>query len=159
MHEAVSNSGPLIHLNEIDYLELFNLFKKIIIADKVFDEVGKDILNKLDNKEVVNIDSNKLKSLLPLIKYFKLQDAEIRCLYLARKQEALFLTDDLEARGAAKKLNINVHGTIGIVILAYKKDILTKNESKNIIWSLYNDSSLFLTEFLVNLALKEIDKI
>ena len=38
----------------------------------------------------------------------------------------LFLTDDLDARNVAIKYNIEVHGTIGIILRAFKDKIIDK---------------------------------
>ncbi|MDI6655380.1 MAG: hypothetical protein QME59_05780 [Candidatus Hydrothermarchaeota archaeon] len=54
-HEAVSNSGPLIHLAQIGKFHILKIFDRVYIPRKVYDEVniegkpGKEELNGLKN--------------------------------------------------------------------------------------------------------------
>ena len=49
----------------------------------------------------------------------------------------MFLTDDLEARDAANHLRIEVHGSLGIIAMAYKKRMIGLAEAKQLIFDLY----------------------
>lgn len=155
MLSAVSDSGPLIHLIEIKQLKLLNLFNVLIVPDSVLQEVGD--LN-LKNIKVVKVVDRDSASFIKLINKFKLQKAEIDALYLAKDTNSMFLTDDLEAREAANLFGINVHGSLGIIALAYKKQIISFTEAKQFILDLHNDSTLFLTKSLVDLAINELEK-
>jgi len=58
MVEAISNSGPLIHLAQIEKFELLNVFSKIYIPKEVFKEVcsagkqGEKELKKAENVKI-----------------------------------------------------------------------------------------------------------
>ena len=60
----------------------------------------------------------------------------------------LLFTDDLEARIVAKSYNIEVHGTIGILVRSFREGILTEKEVIAKLELLRTKSSLFLTKDL-----------
>ncbi len=153
MLDAVSNSGPLIHLNEINQIRLFNLFDTVSIPISVLEEVGELALK---NIKIVKVSEKDLK-FINSIKRFKLQEAEIDALYLAKSTNSIFLTDDLEARDAANYLGIEVHGSLGIISMAYRKKVIILTEARQFILDLYNDSTLFLTKYLVDLTIRELE--
>lgn len=155
MLNAVSNSGPFIHLSEINQLKLFSIFKVLIIPSSVVKEIGKIGLR---NIKIIDVPKNEIKVFIRNLKEFNLQQAEIDALYLAKRFSAIFLTDDLEARAAANKLKIEVHGSIGIIALAYHKNLLSLKEAKQAIINLYENSTLFLTRSLVDLSIQKLEK-
>ena len=154
MLKAVSNSGPIIHLHEINQLKLFDLFGDLIIPVSVSNEIkGIDI----SRVKTVDVKPDEIKGFVEQIKEFNLHTAEIDAMCLADKTNVVFLTDDLHARKAAIKLNIKVHGSLGIISLAYKKGILILDEAKQQINNLYNNSTLFLTKALVEIAMQKLE--
>ena len=128
MLDVVSNSGPIIHFNDINRLKLLNNFTKIFVPLKVSNEIG-NLLSKLTKTNIIKVSSKDTNNLSKQLKRFKLHSAEIDAIYLAKKLDKIFLTDDLAAREAAKKLEIDVHGSIGIIVLFYKRGIISINEA------------------------------
>lgn len=59
------------------------------------------------------------------------------------------MTDDLEARDAANDLSIEVHGSIGVIVLAYHRDQLTKSKAAELMRTLQTETSLFITDSVV----------
>lgn len=114
MDEAVSNSGPLIHLAQIGKFKLLSMFSKIYIPKKVHEEasiLGKpgDVeLRSAENIEVLKVLGSDVKSMKARIG-LKLDEGELQALCLCEKLGMnLFLTDDLDARGTGKKLGFEV---------------------------------------------------
>ena len=105
MLDAVCDSGPLIHLNEIGQISLLDVLRKLTVPNSVASETSR--LN-LKNLTIVKVSKKELASFVNQIKNFKLQKAETDALYLANKFGCMLLTDDLEARNAAVKLNMEV---------------------------------------------------
>ncbi len=155
MLNAVADSGPLIHLHEIGQINLLNLFTNLIVPASVVKEIGKF---NLKNIAIIQISKEETAEIVEYIKTFKLQKAEIDALYLANKANTILLTDDLEARSAANKLNIEVHGSLGIIALAYKKGLINLEKAKELIIDLYYKSTLFLTKSIVDITIKELEK-
>ncbi len=157
MLEPVSNSGPFIHLNDINKLKLLNNFSKIFIPDKVAREIG-HLLPGFINIKIIKVSPRETKSFNKKLSRFKLHEAEIDALYLAKKLNRTFFTDDLEARNAAKKLRIDVHGCIGVIVLCYKNGLINMSEAKRLINELYEKSSLFISKAIVDIAIEELSK-
>lgn len=163
--KAVSNSGPILHIREIDSLKVFKIFKAVYIPEEVYDEVSKnkptkDAVKKLKNMEVLTLNS-KYKDMAKMFsEEFYLDLGETEAIALAMQEKInLFVTDDLEARTIAKKYDIEVHGSVGILLRAFKEKVLTKQEAIKKVHALYEKSSLFITKDLINHIIKEIKKI
>ena len=61
MLKAVSNSGPIIHLHEINQLKLFDLFGDLIIPVSVSNEI-KDI--DISGVKIVEVKPDETKSFI-----------------------------------------------------------------------------------------------
>lgn len=135
--KAVSNSGPLIHLAKISALWLlWNLFDEIVIPVEVKrDVVDIGLALGYDDAKIIEraISEGKIK----VIKYttkklkfpgkFRIKKAEIIALLLAKQLNYIFLCDDDEARRLARKFGVQVKGSVGIIILAFKHGLITKD--------------------------------
>ena len=101
MLEVVSNSGPIMHLFEIDKINLFKVFSKISVPLLVYNEVKREI-KLLSNLKIIDVLKGETSIIKNKIKPFTLDDPELHALYLANKLNLTFLTDDLKAREAGK---------------------------------------------------------
>lgn len=158
--KAVSNTGPILHLIEIDLIKALKIFKVIYIPDEVYEELKKKKINKLiKNIKVLKLNP-KFKDTSKLFceqHFIDLGESEAISLALQERIK-LFLTDDLEARGVAREYNLEAHGTIGILLRAFKEKIINKKITIKKIRELYEKSSLFITKDLVNYIISEINK-
>lgn len=161
--KVVSNSGPLIHLAQIGMLDLLDVFPVIYIPQKVYGEVcitGMPGYFEIKDKENIKVlqvsdaDINLIKSKINE----KLHDGEMHALALCNKLAEVFLTDDMEARYAAEKLNIEVHGSIGIIVRAYRENLIDIEQAEKALNDLYDISNLFVTRAIVDIAISEIRK-
>ena len=163
---VVSNSGPLTHLAQVNSFGILNTLKNINITQEVFDEVC--LFNNLPGSEEVRKSKIiKVKYLGPKSKdrskliseKYSLDLGEATSISLAKQEKInTFLTDDLSTRIVAKEFGLKVHGTVGIVLRAFRIGSITKKKSIQVIQDLYKKSSLFITADLVNYAIKEIRK-
>ncbi len=151
--KAVTNAGPIIHLFEISQLGLLHVFEQVFVPQKIVEETSNIVL-PVKNYKVVTLHEEDIAETRELLKEFKLHPGEMHSLHLAKRLNVLFLTDDLEARNASIFLNIEVHGTAGIIVLGYQRGLLSKEQAKEAIQQLYFNSSLFLTHFIVEEALQ-----
>jgi len=136
----VSNSGPLIHLARIDRLKLIKeLFGEVIIPHDVKLEVvdrGKDegmadaflIENEIENGWIVvyRMDDNKVKE---IAQSAGIDTGEASAILLARNKKCPVLIDDLAARRFATGLEIQVVGSIGVLIRSAKTHKISKIEA------------------------------
>jgi len=165
INNVVSNSGPLIHLAQVDYFKILNIIKNIYITHEVFDEVcsfdlpGKDEVKKSKIIKIKHLN-HKAKDFSNLLSQkYSLDLGEATSISLAKQEKInLFLTDDLSARFVSDELGLEVHGTVGIVLKAFREGIITKKKSIEIIKKLYEESAIFITKDLVNYIIKEIKK-
>ena len=160
--KAVFDTGPFIHLNEIESLHVLKLFKSIVIVDEVFNELNK---NAALHTKIKNLRNIKLLRLNPKNKdisglmagKYNINLAESSSISLAMQERAdVFITDDLDARTTAKNLNMEVHGTVGVLVRAFREGFISKETAVIKIKELYEKSSLFITKDVVNWAIKEI---
>ncbi|MCD4793282.1 MAG: DUF3368 domain-containing protein [Bacteroidales bacterium] len=128
MRKIISNTTPILSLLKINKLHLLReLYGKIIIPNAVFQEIeeGKDKLfyknlALLDWIIIENIKNNKPKEYI-----FDLDAGEADVLILAKEHNAdLVILDEISGRRYAKQLNLNLTGTIGILLKAKEKGLI-----------------------------------
>jgi len=132
---VVANSTPVILLQKIGHLDLLQkLYSKIFIAQAVYEEIIIDesgninerdflLINKwIEVIKVQNIDAKKMF-------LTSLHAGEVETIILAMEKHAdLCIFDDLLARKYAKKFDLNVTGTLGVLIAAKKKNYINSAE-------------------------------
>ncbi len=76
------------------------------------------------------------------------------------KQEKIpfFFTDDLEAREVANHLGFKAHETIGIIFRNFREKIITKDEAKELLFKLHEQSSLYFTKDLLDWCVNEVEE-
>ncbi|MBU4374699.1 MAG: DUF3368 domain-containing protein [Euryarchaeota archaeon] len=124
---SVSNSSPLIALAKIEKLDIIRY--DIVIPKAVFDEITKPKkeyvkeLYKWSNDKVTEVKNKKAVEYLELI----IDRGEAETIVLAEELNAgAVLIDDLKARKIAKLRGLNVIGTIGILLDAKEKGVITE---------------------------------
>jgi len=151
---AVSDSGPLIHLSEINGIKTLRFLKQVFIPEEVFNET-KGV--QLSNVKVVKLQAKYKDITKALSISYKLDLGEAQSIALCMQTRCyLFLTDDLDARTVAKQCGIEVHGTIGLLVRAYRERIFTQEEVIAKLELLRIKSSLFLTKDLLEWSIKQI---
>lgn len=141
---AVADAGPIIHLAEIESLSVLSAVDELLIPQTVYDELeAGTVPTGLDDLsyDVVEADPAALS--------IELDPGETAALAIATDRSAVLLTDDLEARDAAAELDIEVHGSIGIIVLAYTRDRISKSRAIDLMRTLQSETSLFITDAVV----------
>ena len=93
-----------------------------------------------------------------LMQQFELQLGEAAAMALAMREKVkLFFTDDLTARIAAKRLGLEPHGTLGLLLRAFREKRLSKEEAIRSLYAL-RQTSLFITSDLIRWAVLEVKK-
>jgi predicted nucleic acid-binding protein len=110
-----------------------------------------------DTSNIIPVSSAE-RSRLRLPGRAKLHAGELDCLALcAQHPGTAFLTDDLDARDAAKKMGIEVHGSVGVVVRAYRGGRLKRPQAERVLRDLGSISSLFVTPELIEIAIEQLD--
>ena len=160
-NKVISDTGPLIHLSEIDLIKALDAFKEIYIPEEVNNELKRNRIDKnvFNNVKIANLGP-KFKDVAEIIvNKFSLDLGEAQAIALSLQEKAdYFLTDDLDARTVANAHNIEAHGTVGIILRAFREKIINKKLALEKINELYTSSSLFITRNLINQIIKSINE-
>ena len=159
--QAVFDAGPFIHLSEINHLATLVLFEKILTTPEIFEECKKiqTTLHKIKNILLRELDSKHKDLTKYFIERYEIHLGEATGLALCKQEQTkLFFTDDLSARETAYALGFESHGTIAIILRAFREKILNKNHAKEAINALHQKSSLFFTKDLHDWTLRELEK-
>ena len=128
MRKVISNTTPILSLLKIDKIDILKeLYGKIIIPLAVYQEIEKGkykqyyqditLLNWIEIKKIQDTNSTDY--------FFDLDDGEAEVLILAKEINAdLVLLDEIIGRRYAKQLQINLTGTIGILLKAKEKGLI-----------------------------------
>lgn len=155
--KVVSNTGPILHLQEINLTEILDIFPLIITSEEVTKELKKHKVITPKKIKIIPFKSHwkDFVKLLTNQENLDLGEAEAIALSLQEKAQ-YFLTDDLEARKVARNHNVQVHGTVGIILKAFQKKKIDKKTAIQKVRELHNKSSLFITQDLIELIIDAI---
>ncbi|MEA5388539.1 nucleic acid-binding protein [Haloarculaceae archaeon H-GB11] len=142
---AVPDTGPLIHLAEIDSLDLLSLFDRILVPTTVLDELSVGTVpSGLSELAFQRIEaSNDVEYSTDL------DPGERAALSVAQERDAVLLTDDMAARDVATDLGVEVHGSIGVIALGYARDRFDKSDAERRMRNLQKKSTLFVSDAVV----------
>ena len=115
----VSDTSCLILLHKIGHLSLLkSLFGKITITSIIANEYGQRL------PDFISVEDPQDKIYQQILEGF-LDPGEASAIALSlEKDDCLLIIDDIKGRKEARKLNLNVTGTIGILIVAKEKGII-----------------------------------
>lgn len=156
-NKVVSNTGPLIHLTEIDLIKALIVFREIYIPQEVKNELKKNKITIPKKIKLINLQT-KFKDIAEiLVNKFSLDLGKAQAIALALQERVdLFITDDLDARTVANVHSIEAHGTVGIILKAFREKIINKETALKKVNELYTVSSLFITKDLIEYIIKSI---
>lgn len=153
---VISNSSPIIHLATIGRLHLLEgLYSRILVPEKVYLECTDavhcrnevDLISQSSWIKRHSIEDDRLFKLL----YSEIDAGEAEALVLALEQKAdLLLLDDQEARNKARKLELPVTGTLG-VLLKFKNEGMIKSFAEDV--KKLQRTGFWLSQDLVNTLL------
>lgn len=151
---AVADTGPLIHLAEIDSLELLSAFDSLYIPETVYAELeagGVPIsLNEIEYEHVVPSESRSHST--------ELDSGEAAAILVAMERGAVLLTDDLDARKVATNEGVQVHGSVGVIALGYSRGLLESDEAGARMRALQRETSLFVTDGVVERGIRMLEE-
>ena len=137
MPPVLCNASPLMALGKLNRLDLLaNLYGEVQIPRAVYDEVvtrglergASDALTvrlfwQRQRWPIVNVPDTALSTYVPPV---ILGPGEIEVLALAQTlTDPLVLLDDEVARAEARRLELHLRGTLGILVHAYRKGLLS----------------------------------
>jgi uncharacterized protein len=165
---VVVNSGPLMALAKLGLLDLLpRLYGQVSFPTAVFVEVvvrGRERGYSDAFLVQLAIQQGKLKVLdvnygdLPSdIQDLFLDAGEKQALYLAQRTKAdLALFDDEKVREEAKARGLNVKGTPGVIVQAYRTGLLGFNDVESTIKAIIDREGIWISEELCRGVLKKL---
>ena len=156
---SISDTGPIIHLTEIDSLVVLDIFSEILIPEEVSNELrlSKTLIHK--KIKIFGIRPEFKNNVKVLTNQENLDLGEASAIIISIQEKAdCFLTDDLDARNVALKYNLEVHGTVGVILRAFREKIINKKVAIEKIKELHTNSSLFITEDLINEVIGAVEE-
>jgi predicted nucleic acid-binding protein len=158
---VVCDAGPLIHLDELDSLDLLADFPRVLVPQAVWREVELHrpaaLLQCPVALERVAVDDALPVDWQVWARALVLHTGEIAALRLAQAHPgSLLLTDDTAARLAARQLNLEAHGTLGILLRSIRRHQRTRDEAMTILQTLPQRSTLHVKPDLLAEIVREV---
>lgn len=157
----ISNTSPIIHLAKIGKLELLKkIFKTVLIPSSVFNE----ILKYPKSNEAISISKAvkekwiKIKEITinQLLKEFdNVAKTELDVISLALNERKIILIDDQAAVKIADLFDLEVHGTLYVIIKSVKLRLLNKREAIELVNKMINNE-LYLSSDVYALFLERL---
>ncbi len=159
---VICDAGPLIHLDELNCIDLLRDFAEVQVPETVWLEVQRHRPSALRRRGVrwnrISNPPEAAAELAELTQTFLLDAGESEALRLMQENlDAIFLTDDAAARLVAQRLDYEVHGTIGVVLRALRRGQRTKRQILNLLRALPRKSTLFIERRLLNSIIEQIE--
>ncbi len=115
----ISDTSCLIALTKIGKLDLLrDLYQEIVISTDVYQEFGSTLPNWILIREHKNkVTQQELEK--------RLDKGESSAIALAMESDnSILIIDEIKGRKIARSLNVEIIGTIGIILLANKKGLI-----------------------------------
>lgn len=161
MIRVVCDTGPVLHLLEIEALHLLSLAGEVLIPRAVDVELGA-LVAEWSNKRPPWLHVQPLNA-APAAEAMAWQasglvhSGEAESLALARSANSnWYLTDDVAARVLAASLGVETHGTIGMLLWGAAEGHLGKLEAADLLEKL-SQSSLWISSRVLSEAKAALD--
>lgn len=161
MRQVVSDTGPILHLQEAGALELLHLAGRVHIPPAVEAEVvrGDPSWKPPEWLVVDTLAETAMSDAIAWQQAGFLDVGEAEALALARQLEAdWLLTDDAAARLLAQALGVEVHGSLGVVLWAAAVGHLNPSGAKEVLERLAR-SSLWISQRVLAEAMDALDRL
>lgn len=149
MSDAVSDTGPILHLWEIGHLQALDVFGRLLLPTLVAEELSKYGVEPWAhalkaNLEVVSVAEEERQQVLGEPSGFAIHGPDAEVVVLARRTafRVSVLTDDLALRKFLEAEGADVSGAFGVLIRAYKTGILIRPELESAVDALFSESTL-----------------
>lgn len=161
---VVCDAGPLIHLDELNCLDLLADFSRVVVPDVVWREVELHRPTALDQKTIrlarLKPREEPSAELISSHRLLALHSGELQALQLAQELAADFLlTDDTAAKLAAKTIHVSAHGTLGILLRAIRRRQRTPEEILNVLNALPVRSTLHVKRELLDEIIRRVEEL
>lgn len=139
MKLVIADTGPLIHLHQAEALELLPLLGEVVVTPQVVREWSQQAPSLRPNSlptwlKIVSPSSAAATRCESWVQSGLLHSGEAESLAVAVEiQPNWFLTDDAAAREFATTLNLETHGTLGVLLWACSQKLVSESEATAIL--------------------------
>lgn len=160
---VVCDAGPIIHLDELESLDLLADFHPLLVPPAVWHEVQAHRASALAQTKILFQRTTQTEHHNPaldsLVQAFSLDAGEREALLLMRANpRALLITDDAAARLVGERLGFRVRGTVGILIRAIRRGQRTPQEVLTLLEQIPTRCSLHIRPDLLRDIVTEISQ-
>ena len=133
---VISDSTPIITLMKANRLEILNkLFGDVFVPNAVFHELTDNerfteeaaLIRHSNFIKIVNVNNEEAVSLLQKIAGLDRGESEA-IIYAEENRADLLLMDEAAGRNAARKIGLEIMGSIGVLVNAFRVGILSASE-------------------------------
>jgi predicted nucleic acid-binding protein len=160
IEKVVVDAGPIIHLDEIDCLNLLSDFNEIYVPEVVWKEAEHHRPFVIDNSSLpfikTPVSEDKSPNIILFCNAFNLDEGERHAIILSLQQQSIILTDDAAARIAAKSLGLRTHGTIGILLRSIRRKQLTPQAVIDHLIEIPDKSTLFIKKNILTEIINQV---
>ncbi len=156
--KVVSNSGPLMALGKIGQIQLlYPVYGAILIPSAVYEEAVLEGLARGEPDAVaIEMEFHRQHlqiietDLTPAITALPLDRGEKHAIQLAMNEKADWvLLDDMQARTEAKRLGLQVKGTLGVFVDTVRQNILNMSEIDVVFDAMLKRDDIWIAEGLI----------
>ena len=160
---VVCDAGPIIHLDELDCLNLLAGFSSVLVPSEVARECEQhrpDIARRLPGvAKIVSEIPRPSIHLQSLATSLGLAIGEVAAISLMEHSGArILLCDDAAARLAAESMGFRVHGTMGLLIRAIRAGTKSKPEVVHLLGFLPQRSTLHISRRLLRDIIQQVSE-
>jgi len=141
--KAVCNTSPLVFFSKLNALELLpQCFSQIYVPDAVVSETRGLSLPSTFQRQTLSVQGmGFVQGALG-----NLHQGELEAMQLAIETQADYvLLDDLSARRRAARMGLQVMGTVGILLLAHQKFLISSQTARVYLDTLIQQHNLYLS--------------
>lgn len=166
--KVVVNAGPLMALGKLGVVSLLrDLYESILLPESVYQEtVIEGLAQGHSDAHLIYLEIRRgHMQVVPVseieipddIKTLPLDRGERDTIYLAMRENVdLVLLDDLRARETARAYGLKVRGTLGILVQAYRQNLLSLDEVHLLIETIMIRSDIWIAESLCRQVLERL---
>ena len=151
---VVADAGPLIHLDELEALDVLSDYAAVFVPNAVWLEVQRhrpEALQRINVNLVRQLPPMPSARINAMAAMYTLHHGEREALALCLNFSIdMLLTDDTAARLAAKSLNIISHGTLGLLLRAVRQRLRTSSEILDLLEAIPHRTTLHIRSSLLN---------
>ena len=153
MREAIADTGPVLHLHEIGWLESLRIFEHLVMPDLVAEELRAYGLDPSHlgvtalKVTIVIVERTEWSPVLSEADQPTIHPADAQVFVLARSSQFQkpVLTDDLTLRRRLEGQGGTVVGSVGVLVRAYTTGHLKRDELESAVDALFTTSTLYMS--------------